>query len=79
MEELVNKHREARKGNYSTVFEIGSFESIRLPIFKQGDQFIWRRLLEYEQRKGFLQIQTETVTITDKGFLLAQKLRHDWD
>jgi hypothetical protein len=79
MEELVNKHQAALTTNYWPVFEIQSFESIRLPILEQTNQFILRTLHEYEDRKGFFQIQGESVSLTEKGLVNIKNLRHDWD
>lgn len=79
MEELVNKHQAAMTNNPWPVFEFQSFESIALPIIEQTNQFVLRTLHEYEDRKGFLQIQGGSVSLTEKGLVNIKNLRHDWD
>lgn len=79
MEELCDMHEEARSNDLTTVFKIKDFKSIELPIFRQSKPFIFQTLKEYEQDKGFIRIEDDTVTITSKGLLKAKESLHDWD
>ena len=79
MEELCNRYEEARSKGLTTVFKIGDFKSTDLPIFIQVKPDIFRTLKEYEQDKGFIRIEDDTVTVTSKGLLKAKESRHDWD
>ena len=79
MEELCSMYDTASKNRSPTVFKIGDFKSTRLPIFTLGEPFIFQTLKEYEQDKGFLRIQGDTVTAKSEALLLAKKASHDWD
>ena len=79
MEELCDMYEEARSNDLPTVFKIKDFKSIELPIFTQSKPFIFQTLEEYEQDKGFIRIEDDTVTITSKGLLKAKESLHDWD
>jgi len=79
MEELCDRYEEARSKDLTTVFKIRDFESTELPIFTQGKPHIFQTLKEYEQDKGFIRIEDDTVTVTSKGLLKAKESRHDWD
>jgi hypothetical protein len=79
MEELCDKYEEARSNDLTTVFKIQDFKSTELPIFTQSKPFIFQTLKEYEQDKGFIRIEDDTVTITSKGLLKAKESRHNWD
>lgn len=79
MEELLNKYHEASRKKASTVFAIRDFESTKLPILALDDEFILETLREYERKKAFIQLHNSIVTLTKKGLIHAQKIRHDWD
>lgn len=79
MEELCDKYEEAHSKGLKAVFKIADFKSIKLPIFIQGDSYIFQTLKEYELDKGLIRIEGDTVTVTSKGLLKAKELRHDWD
>lgn len=69
MEELCDKYQEALSNDLTTVFKIQDFKSTELPIFIQSKPFIFQTLKEYEQDKGFIRIEDDTVTVTSKGCL----------
>ena len=77
--ELLSKYHTALRKTVSTAFAIRDFESTKLPIFALDDQFILETLREYEHKKGFIELHDDTVTLTNKGLIHAQKIRHDWD
>jgi hypothetical protein len=79
MEELLQKHDRAFRINASTVFAIRDFESIRLPIFQLGYQFITETLYEYQDRKGHIQINDGNVALTREGLNGAENDIHNWD
>jgi CBS domain-containing protein len=79
MEELCDRYEEARSKDLTTVFKIQDFKSTELPIFTQDKPHIFQTLKEYEQDKGFIRIEDDTVTVTSKGLLKAKESRHDWD
>ncbi|MGB5091363.1 MAG: hypothetical protein WBN72_10510 [Nitrososphaeraceae archaeon] len=79
MEELCDMYDTATEKQSTTVFKIRDFKSTKLPIFTLGEPLIFQMLKEYEQDKGFIRIQGDTVTVTSKGLLKAKEARHDWD
>jgi hypothetical protein len=79
MEELCDMYDTASKKRSPKVFKIRDFKSTRLPIFTLGEPFISQTLKEYEQNKGFIRIQGDSVTATSKALLMAKEARHDWD
>jgi hypothetical protein len=79
MEELCDMYDKARRRGSPTVFKIRDFKSTRLPIFTLGEPFISQTLKEYEQDKGFIRIQGDTVTVTSKGLIKAKEAPHDWE
>jgi CBS domain-containing protein len=79
MEELCDMYEEAHSKGLTTLFKIRDFKSTELPIFTQVKPNIFQTLKEYEQDKGFIRIEGDTVTVTSKGLLKAKESRHDWD
>lgn len=76
---ICHKYEEARSNVLATVFKIQDFKLTELPIFIQSKPFIFQTLKEYEQDKGFIRIEDDTVTVTSKGLLKAKESRHNWD
>lgn len=79
LEELVKKYDKACSNGGSTVFKIGDFESIRLPIFSMDEPLIFETLTEYERSSGFIRIHDGFVALTSKGVSQAKEGRKDWD
>jgi hypothetical protein len=90
MEELDDKHQNAKKNNLSTEFNLKDMYSIGIfNNYLSGTglrtsptgiaTLVLDTLRKYAEEKGFLEIQGEIVRMTKKGLLETQKLSRDWD
>jgi hypothetical protein len=90
MEELYDKYQNANKKDLPTDFNIKDFYNIVL--FNNYLSRIGLRasrieiavlvidtLIEYAERKGFLEIEGNIVRLTKKGLVESQKISRDWD
>ena len=78
MHELLNKHEEAIRRGSSTVFNIGDFSTIKLPVFQYDSSFMRDTLLDYQHATEFIRISNGTVALTSKG-ILHSRFGKDWD
>jgi hypothetical protein len=90
MEELYDKHQNAKNSNLPTEFNLKDLYSIRLfnkYLSSTGLRassvgiaiLVLDTLSEYAETKGFLEIEGDIVRLTKKGLLETQKLSRDWD
>ena len=90
MEELCDKHQIAMKNNLPTDFKfkdfynIGLFSKYLLNIGLRASPSEIRRLVldtlrKYAEEEGFVKIDENTVTLTEKGLLECQRSSRDWD
>jgi hypothetical protein len=90
MEELCDKHQTARENSLPTDFKIKDFYNIGLSnkyLSRIGLRtssvgirvLVLDTLIEYVEKKGFLEIEGNTVRLTSKGLIETSKLLRDWD
>jgi hypothetical protein len=91
MEELCDKHQSARENNLPTDFfflkdfyNIGLFNKYLLNIGLRASPGEIRKLVldtlrKYAEEEGFVKIDENIVTLTEKGLLECQRSFRDWD
>jgi hypothetical protein len=79
MEELLENYQNANENKLSTVFNFTDFFNFGLLSdgFSEDDKIAV--IKEYAKEKGYIKINGDTVTLTNKGIREARKPIHNWD
>ncbi len=90
MEELYDKYQNANKKdlptdfNFRDFYNIGLFNKYLSRIGLRASRIeiavlVIDTLIEYAEKKGFLEIEGNIVRLTKKGLVESQKFSRDWD
>jgi hypothetical protein len=90
MEELCDKHQSAMENNLPTDFKFKDFYSIDLSskyLLNIGlraspseiRKLVLDALRKYAEEEGFVKIDENIVTLTEKGLLMCQGSSRSWD
>jgi hypothetical protein len=89
MEELCDKHQSARENNLPTDFKFKDFYNIDLfnkyllniglrAAPSEIRKLVLDTLRNYAEEEGFVNIDENIVTLTEKGLLKCQNSPHGW-